>query len=230
LRRIGPFQEQLICGRVARVATDEPVGSERDELARSHARLGPPLRNLLLERRRLELVEELVDRCLVVAGAGQSLERGEELEELLGFVARAVRAAVVDEQDPPGLLLVDVHADDRKVLPAELPRGDQPVVSGEDLHRPAVDDERLILPVALEALLDRVEVTSARVLGVGAELGEADGRDLKLERLSAGTLYTNSLISTCWSNRKQTTLRSGGKPIRGHRSAVRLTSVVSAPK
>ena len=48
------------------------------------------------------------------------------------------------------------------------------VVAGEDLVVAAVDDDRPVLAVDLEALLDRCDVPAAGVAGVGAELGDRD--------------------------------------------------------
>ncbi len=69
---------------------------------------------------------------------------------------------------------VDVDEGDRDLVPAELPRGQHGVVAREDLHRRAVDDDRAVLAVALETLLDRPEVPAARVVGMRAEAAEGD--------------------------------------------------------
>jgi hypothetical protein len=44
------------------------------------------------------------------------------------------------------------------------------VVSGQDLVRSAVDDDRPVLAVSLEALFDRLQVASARVPGIAPEI------------------------------------------------------------
>jgi hypothetical protein len=56
----------------------------------------------------LELVEESVEVVLLVAGAVEAVELLEEFGQGLGVVAGLIASAVVDEQDPLCVLVVDV--------------------------------------------------------------------------------------------------------------------------
>lgn len=176
-----PIERGGLPARRRAAQAGEAVGSEREDLTRPGSGLGRCRRHVvLLEWRGLELVEQLVDRALVVARAVEILDRVEQLEQRLAVVVGEVARAVVGEHDPPCELLVGIDVGDRELLPAELARRQERVVSGEHLHRPAVDDHALVDAVGLDALLEDVEVAAAWVAGVGPKLGDGDRRRLEL--------------------------------------------------
>jgi hypothetical protein len=61
------------------------------------------------------------------------------------------------------MLVVDVHELHGHVFPAELTRRRQGVVASQHLHRWPVDDERAVLRIRGEAVLDRLDVPTPRI-------------------------------------------------------------------
>ena len=132
------------------------MGAECVEVAGAASGRGGRRGDLVVcERRRRELVEELVEGGLVVAGALERGEVGEEGDELGGVVAGEVVGAIVGEDDSLGALVVDVDVGDGDLGPPELLRGAQRVIPGKHLYRRAVDDDRPELAVRSQAFPDR---------------------------------------------------------------------------
>ena len=118
----------------AGVGAQEAVRAEEDELARPGlGRCGKGRWLVVSERRRRELVEQVGEGGFVVAGSLEAAELLEQLEQRLVVVVGAVARAVVDEQDPLGLLCVGVDEGGGDLGPAEVAGGPQRVVSGQDL-------------------------------------------------------------------------------------------------
>jgi hypothetical protein len=110
------------------------VGAEAQQVAGAGLGLGRQGRRLVLaDRLGRQLVEQRCEVVLVIARALEVAELLEQVDELLGVVAGEVVGAVVDEQDAPGLLVVDVDEGDGDLPPAELASGEQRVVSRQDL-------------------------------------------------------------------------------------------------
>jgi hypothetical protein len=124
-----------------------PLGRRRDLL-------------LVVVLRPGHLVEQVLQGGLVVARAVE--------------VGQQVVRAVVDQDDALRLLVVDVQEGGGDLFPAQVLGRLQRVVSGQHLHGRAVDDDRAVLAVGLEAGLDGLDVAAAGVVRVGAQLSERD--------------------------------------------------------
>jgi hypothetical protein len=156
---------------MAGVVAQQPMASQREEVAGLGLGLGGERCELLLvERLWPQLIKQLVQRALVVAGALELWQLLQKLGQKLAVVAGQVVGAVVDQDDALGLLVVYVDVRDRQLLPAQLAGGQERVVAGQNLAGAPAGHHRAVLAVALKALLDRRQIPSAGVAPVGAQV------------------------------------------------------------
>lgn len=110
----------------------------------------------------------------VEAGALEVWQVVEQRLQFGGVVVGEVVGAVVGEDDARCTVVVDVDEGRGDVFPAELLRGLDRVVAGENFVGAGADDDGFVLAVAFEAFGDRGDGAAAWVLPVVVQLVDSD--------------------------------------------------------